>query len=408
MQENKLAKGSLSSWGGLSFACRCGKRHEINVKDVVAKDGALSLLSVLPRYLKKNGFTAQVAVQSGAQSLLKELQAALSRFDCVFCVLPDKNLLSVEDCEQTLSQAQEQTGLFICVGGANAAAYGKYAAAKTNAQWVMLAVLPDADDFAANNCLLWQDGIKRMFTGRAPDVLLCDFNAAFALSKDLADDGVALALRNIMSVFDNVFAYAVQGGGKCNTANYIITKCVSDALSLAGTPYTKQKITSLMTCLLRISLAKSLCKAGTQYLCGAHAFTFALQTKYPEFSEGALALPVCDALCKVYSAALESGCKLLLEKDNAEHALAAKRLLNVDVQPSSQPDNEEAFAQNGAAFAKNLLTAAGVVAVAAKNAKSFAGWNVDEARQCLRLCTDVYSYGGMLSYLCDKGYLEGI
>lgn len=364
------------------------------------------LLKTLTRQLKKGGFGVQAVLDEKAMPALKTVQAAMAGQECVFSTLPAANVLSVEDCEKILNEAGEQTGLFVCVGGANACAYGKYVAAKTGKQWIMLAVLPNSDDFAANHCMLWQDGIKRVLPGRAPDVLLCDFDLAFKLSAGLDEEGVALALRNVLAVFDNVFAYAVQGGTKCNVANYVLTTCVSDALSLAGMPFSKEKATKLMTCLLRVSLAKSLCKASTQYLSSAHALTFALQTKHPEYAEGALALPVCDVLTKVFAASLESDCRLLVEKDGAGHADEAKAVFGADVQAASQPNNEEAFENNRAAFAKNLQTAQGVVSVALKNGGQKVAWG--DASACLRLCTDVYAYGGMLSYLCDKGYLEGV
>ena len=56
MTDNRLAKMPLSNWGGLSFKCRCGNLHQIDVKEFVIKQDACDYIA---HFAKKMGRTTK-------------------------------------------------------------------------------------------------------------------------------------------------------------------------------------------------------------------------------------------------------------------------------------------------------------------------------------------------------------
>ena len=54
MTDNRLAKMPLSNWGGLSFKCRCGNLHQIDVKEFFIKQDACDYIA---HFAKKMGRT---------------------------------------------------------------------------------------------------------------------------------------------------------------------------------------------------------------------------------------------------------------------------------------------------------------------------------------------------------------
>ena len=51
MTDKKLAKMSLSNWGGLSFKCRCKKIHKIHVDECVIEQGSVNYIAHLEMYM---------------------------------------------------------------------------------------------------------------------------------------------------------------------------------------------------------------------------------------------------------------------------------------------------------------------------------------------------------------------
>lgn len=406
MLENKLAKMPLANWGGLSFKCRCGARHEINVKEIVLRDDACSLISY---FAKKMGRVLHIVYEKSVCDAAREKVGKKLDKSLYFTesFLPDTNLLSVKQCDAVLSEAREDVKVIVCVGGANAAEYGKYASAKSNAQWIFVNILPDGDNFASNYAMLWQDGVKRMFGGRAPDVILCDMDLAFKLSVDRIRDGLSLVYRNMLVVFDNNFAVAVQGCGGCGVINFILTAAVRDAVALSAKPYGKNKVKELFTCLTRISLAKSMAKVNMEYLTGAHSLAYILQTKYPEYSEARLAACVFDVLTNIYRIILTDDVRLSCDKDRLAHSQAIKKHFGLDIDSAYQYNaDDDAYRDGRAGFLKNIEVVAKVATLAKSCMDEKPLFDGKTAEACLKTASDVYVFDGLLSYANDKGLFD--
>lgn len=406
MLENKIAKMPLSNWGGLSFKCHCGTRHEISVKEIVIRDDVGALI---PYFAKKMGRVAQVVYDECVYHEAREkvAQKMNKSFDVTECLLHGSNTLTKDYCDKLLSQANEATKVIICVGGANANEYGKYASAKLGCQWIFINILPNGDNFASNYSMLWDGGVKQMFKGHAPDVILCDLDLAYRLSAEKTDEAFALILRNLGIVFDNNFASIVQGSRSCSVINFIITNAVKDAVNHSQKPYGKGLVKELFSCLLRISLAKNMAKVNMEYLTSMHSMIYALQSRYNNYSEGVLSVAVADTLAKVYQVVLNADSRLVPDKDRYGHTRIIKQVFGLDIESSyGWTNDDEGYAANKKDFAKNAEVMSKVARLAKKLVKTRPVWDADFATACLQVASDIYAYNGLLAYANEKGLFD--
>lgn len=408
MTDNKLAKMPLVNWGGLSFKCRCGNLHNLSVKEIVVKPDACDHIA---HFAKKMGRAMHLVFEKKVyeQSHQKVVKKFGKTFDVTTSILDDVNMLDASYCDEILSQAKEQTKVIVCVGGDNACQYGKYASNKLDVQWVFVNLLPDGDDFATDYACLWQNGSKNILPGKAPDVILCDLDLAYQFCLDGVSHAFAIILKNALLVFDRVFAGKVQGSEICDSANHVMISAVKDAIMLAKKPFSKNTVSEIFACQYRISVAKCLSKANKDNFAGVHAFTWALQSKYPEYSVGELSCVVADVLEKIYSQIVDENCLLTIDKDRYLHANLVKKHFGFDVEPSyGWNSDDKAFEQNRDLFRQNLQMAKKINNLCKAMAKQTPLWDEKIANVCLALCTDVYCFDGLLSFANDKGLFDAL
>ena len=394
----------IENWGGLSFRCKCGARHEINVKEAALTDDACYMINAVG---KKMGRRAHVVYDAAidaetrrkiAQRLDKTFEYTVSEF------CPDGPLTRTY-CDGVMAESAEEAVVTVCVGGAAVCEYGKYASAVSGRQWIFLCLIPDGDNFACDFARLYDGGVKGLFPGRAPDVLLCDTKLAYPYAAEVFDVGLAVAARNILTVADADFAARIQGGRGCDVINYVLTNCVRQAVPLFKKQAGKSAVRTLFDCLLRISLAKSLCNVKTAYLTGINAFSDMLEFVTGK-SEQSLAAASAYTLASVYKAATEDKLPLAAGKDCLAHREAIIRLTGEDCDVSAGFADADAFEKNRERLAFNADIAFRVTKAAAAADRNPPKWDFSAASGCLKTCCDVYSYGGLLSYLGDAGLLD--
>jgi len=406
MTDNRLAKMPLSNWGGLSFKCRCGNIHEIGVKEFVIKQDACDYIV---HFAKKMGKTMHLVFEQKVCEKTKDkvVKKFGKIFDVTTSVIDDQNLLTVEKCDEVFAQAKEQTKVIVCVGGHNACQYGKYASQKLDVQWIFVNVLPDCDDLATNYCNLWQNNVKKILPGKAPDVVLCDLDLAYDFCLHELSTAFAIILQNGLFVFDRVFADKVQNKQICEVANHVVITAVKNAIKLAKKPFSKDTVKEIFACQYRISVAKCLSTAKEDNFAGIHAFTNALQSKYPQYTLGQLVCVASDVLCKIYAQLLEQNCLLTLDKDRLLHENLANEKFGVQVTPVFNFEtNDKAYQQNSEFFKHNLVLLGKIKNLCKSMAKNNVFWQSDVAFDCLQLCTDIYAFNGLLSYANDKGFFD--
>lgn len=391
----------IENWGGLSFKCKCGARHEIHVKEAALINDACGLVTY---FGKKMGKRAHVVFDSAVVS--EDRDKICRRLDKVFdytvSVFESGGMPSLSLCEKVMSEAREETQIIICVGGADVCEYGKYASAASGLQWIFLCLIPDGDNMAAGYAYLFDGKVREILPGRAPDVFLCDTAMGYRYAMEIEDKAVAVILRNILTVFDSDFVVRTQGGKGCDVINYVLTNCVRQAVSFVKKPFRKDKARCLFDCVMRLSLAKSLCNVKTAYLTGIDAFTDALA------AVGITDKAEADyTLASVYKAALESGFPLTTGKDVVAHAADVQKLFGVAVSPTARSYiDEEALKKNINRFVFNADLAERVTKTAVSG-KTPPVWEVGKVAECLKVCSDLYAYGGLLGYISDLGLIDG-
>lgn len=406
MTDNRLAKMPLVNWGGLSFKCRCGNLHEIGVKEFVLKQDACDYIA---HFAKKMGRTMHLVFEQKVFEKAKDkvIKKFGKIFDVTTSVLDDQNLLTRDHCNNILAQAKEQTKVIVCVGGYNACQYGKYASQKFGVQWVFVNVLPDCDDVATNYCNLWQNNVKQILPGKAPDVVLCDLDLAYDFCLDDLQTAFGIILQNGLFVFDRVFANKVQNKQVCEVSNHVVITAVKDAIKLAKKPFSKNTVNEIFACQYRISVAKCLSGENQNNFAGIHAFANALQSKYLQYTQGQLVCAASDVLAKIYAQVLEQNCLLTVDKDRLLHENLAQEKFGVQVNPVFNFEtNDKAYQQNVEFFKQNISLVGKINNLCKAMIKQPVLWQSDVAFDCLQLCTDIYPFSGLLSYANDKGFFD--
>lgn len=400
MFADRLNKTALADLGGISFKCSCGNRHSVSVKDVVLRDDALSLL---PFFLKKTGKVFHVVFEKDVFEKIKDdvLKKIDKSYGFSFSVLDGKPFLTKEICDKAASEIPEEAQSLVFVGGSDAAEAGKYISAKRQSQWIFLCVRPDTDDMLSDRAFLWDNGVKSIFDGRSPDVLLCDVNLAFRLRK--ADDAKCffIAVRNCLAVFDDFFREKVFGVKGCEKLREAMLKTLLPVKKLSFFEFDKKALTMLLSALIRVSLIKSLSKSKTEFLGGVNAVTNLLQGK-TALDEKILAPTTTLALGEIYRLVLTEKSFLTLGKNCLIHAETLKNEFGIDcVCGEGWKDidgNFEKERQNLLAYLEKCFD--GIKATAEKTVSS------EILLKSVKCATEVYSYGSMLDFLCQEGILD--
>ncbi len=404
MLEKDLLSMPIEALAGLSFKCKCGKRHEIKVKMASLIDDAYCMISSVG---KKMGGYAHVVYDAGVDKETREkiAQRLDKTFKCVVSEFCPEGLVTKEYCDQIMGEAPEEATVIICVGGTNVCEYGKYASAISGRQWIFLCLFPDGDNFADDFARLYDGKIRRIFDGCAPAVLLCDTKLGYPYAIKMFNKGLALAARSILTVFDAAFAAKTQGGMGCDVINYVLTNCVSEAVKLLKKEPNKASVRALFDLLIRISLVRSLSGVKTAYLTGINAFSDMLAGAM-NMDESSLASASAYVLSSVYKDALQTDFLLTPGKDCLKHCEIILRLTGEDCDVSAGGTNEEAFKNNRERFAASISTAAHIMKAVPDADKNPVLWDQALAHECLTTCSDIYAYGGLLSWISDNGLLD--
>lgn len=405
MTDKKLAKMPIYNWGGLSFNCRCGNLHHIDVKEFIIEQNACNYVA---HFAKKMGCTMHLVFE---QRVYEQAEYAVTKkfgniFDVTTSIIDDVKQLDIDYCQQILSQAKEETKVIVCVGGDNACQYGKYASKQLGVQWVFVNLLPDSDDVATNYATLWQNGKKTVFEGKAPDVILCDTELAYQFVKEDMSTAFALILQNALFVFDRDFANMVQKQDICEVSNLVAVSAVKDGVNIAKKPFSKNTIDEIFACQYKISVAKCLSKQKHNFA-GIHALSYALQSKYPQYGSGELACVVADVLAKIYQQIVESNLLLTVGKDCVAHHNLIKSVFGIEVEPKIDVNaNDEIYQKNIELFKQNLTLISKINNLCKSLTKQKIEWDEQVAFDCLALCTDIYQVKGLLAFANDKGMFE--
>ena len=138
-----------------------------------------------------------------------------------------------------------------------------------------------------------------------------------------------------------------------------------------------------------------------------HAFSFALQTKYPQYTTGQLACVVADVLSKVYAEVLDKNCLLTIDKDRLAHEIAVQQIFGLQIEsPLNFDVNNDAFQKNIQTFKQNLSLVTKTNNLCKAVAKQKPEWESQVGFDCLSLCTDIYNFNGLLSFANDKGMFD--
>ena len=177
---------------------------------------------------------------------------------------------------------------------------------------------------------------------------------AYPFCQQNLDKAFATVLKNALVVFDHDFANKVQNQDICEVADFVAITAVKDAINLSKKSFNKNLVGDIFACQYKISVAKCLSQQDENFV-GVNALTFALQSKYPEYSCGDLACAVADVLAKIYLEIVQSNPLLTIDKDKYLHQSIAKKHFGVDVDPQYDWSvNNDAYQQNLDFFKQNL------------------------------------------------------
>ena len=154
-------------------------------------------------------------------------------------------------------------------------------------------------------------------------------------------------------------------------------------------------------------MAKCLSSENQNNFAGIHAFANALQSKYPQYTQGQLVCAASDVLAKIYAQVLEQNCLLTVDKDRLLHENLVQEKFGVQVNPVFNFEtNDKAYQQNVEFFKQNISLVGKINNLCKAMTKQPVLWQSDVAFDCLQLCTDIYPFSGLLSYANDKGFFD--
>lgn len=220
------------------FSCPCGKKHELILKDIVLKKGAIF---TLPEKVKEFGVkkvfllmdrnTQKVAGEKAVELLNKE---GISTVKFVYNeenLEPDDRAL-----EQLFSAYDKSCDIVIGVGSGVINDLGKMLSSKENKPYIIVATAPSMDGYASASSSMVINGLKVSISSKCADVIIGDIDILKNAPIEMLKAGIGDMLAKYVSLAEWKIAKEIRGEYYCERVAILmrqaLNKCVDNAKGL--------------------------------------------------------------------------------------------------------------------------------------------------------------------------------
>lgn len=217
------------------FACKCGKHHHADVKEVIIGQGVIKQLpDMIKKYGGKKPFlladrNTWQAAGKRAVSLLKEHGMEFTSY-----VYPQEHLKPDEFAVgQATMNFDRSCDFIVAIGSGTINDITKILARATDFPYIIAATAPSMDGFASNTSSMISNGVKVSFYTTYPVAILADLDVVCQAPEKLIQAGMGDIVAKYVSICEWRISHLINDEYYCEEVASLVrrslTKCVESA-----------------------------------------------------------------------------------------------------------------------------------------------------------------------------------
>lgn len=199
-----------------SGECSCGKKHQIDVKEVIIEAGALKRL--LPMFqggiLKEYGHPVIICDENTWEAAKNGLAEIAGMCD-VICLSPEGLHANNEGVAKAEEKLPKVTDLILAVGSGTIHDLSRYVAFHHGIPFVSIPTAASVDGFVSTVAAMTWDGMKKTMEAAAPLIVLADTDLFSRAPYRLTASGVSDLLGKYTAIVDWKISHLVTGEYLC-------------------------------------------------------------------------------------------------------------------------------------------------------------------------------------------------
>lgn len=200
-----------------SGECSCGRKHQIDVKEVIIESGALKRL--LPMF--QNGMLKEykhpvMICDENTWEAAKDYLEEISGMCCRICLPPEGLHANNEGAARTEAKLPKKADLILAVGSGTIHDLSRYVAFHHNIPFISIPTAASVDGFVSTVAAMTWDGMKKTMEAAAPLIVLADTDLFSRAPYRLTASGVSDLLGKYTAAADWKISHAVTGEYLCS------------------------------------------------------------------------------------------------------------------------------------------------------------------------------------------------
>lgn len=207
-------------------SCSCGMEHELSIRDVVIKSGAVNETGEI---LKRNGFGKKLLLVADNNTLkaASGVLEALDGFDVQLKLYENLREATVEQVEVLKGLLEDNDGI-ISVGTGSLNDICRKAAADADKPLCIFATAASMDGFASYGAPLTDGNFKATYSAKSPEVIIADTKILAAAPTELKSAGFGDMIGKYVGLIDWQVSALISGEYYCEK----VAKLTRDATDM--------------------------------------------------------------------------------------------------------------------------------------------------------------------------------
>lgn len=315
-----------------SGECSCGKKHQIDVKEVIIEAGALKRL--LPMFqggiLKEYGYPVIICDENTWEAAKNGLAEIAGLCD-VICLSPEGLHANNEGVAKAEEKLPKVTDLILAVGSGTIHDLSRYVAFHHGIPFVSIPTAASVDGFVSTVAAMTWDGMKKTMEAAAPLIVLADTDLFSRAPYRLTASGVSDLLGKYTAIVDWKISHLVTGEYLCSRVCDLemeavdrIYHCIDDLKEGKKEAYEELMYALLLSGLAMQMIGNSRPASGAEHHM-SHLWEMEVLNDYIDAYHGEKVsvglLLVTERYERIKNAILDGSCIVKQERENEEQLL---------------------------------------------------------------------------------------
>lgn len=229
---------NINEMSNLSFDCKCGKHHTLNIHDICIKENAIEELDRIISPFKDNKifvFSDTNTFKAAGKETLNELDKKNYNYKNFVIETGEEILIPDEKVVGRLfMEMDNDTKLIIAIGSGSINDIGKFLSVKTGIPYIIICTAPSMDGYASDGAPLICNGMKISFNATLAYAIIGDINIMKNAPMKLIRAGYGDIIGKITALMDWELAKEINDEYYCETCIKLTKEAVKKTIDSAN------------------------------------------------------------------------------------------------------------------------------------------------------------------------------